>query len=89
MEQENINFKIYLSENILFVKSKETTSGQAFKDKKGYVSQIQNMVSDVLNEENAKMLGENVGYQKYTISTIEIIKNQETLFSYDFGITYI
>lgn len=47
------------------------------------------MVSDVLNEENAKMLGENVGYQKYTISTIEIIKNQETLFSYDFGITYI
>ena len=68
---------IPVGEYTVFVKSKETTSGQAFKDKKGYVSQIQNMVSDVLNEENAKMLGENVGYQKYTISTIEIIKNQE------------
>mgnify|MGYP000471102912 CR=1 FL=1 len=80
---------IPVGEYTVFVKSKETTSGQAFKDKKGYVSQIQNMVSDVLNEENAKMLGENVGYHKCTAATIEIIKNQETLFSYDFGITYI
>lgn len=74
---------------VIFIKSNETTSGYAFSDEKGYRRGIANLVSGYVNRTNANYLGRYVAYNKYTSELIEIRENQTTIFSYDFGITYI
>lgn len=73
----------------IIVISKKTTAKAAFENNESYVSSMKDLMSDVLNSENAQLLGESVGYQKYTAGEIEVRKNQNTTYSYDFGITYI
>lgn len=73
----------------IFVMSNKTTNGEAFKDKRAYMLAIQNSVKKYINETNADFLSQIVGYNKYTISTVNVVKNQTVIFSYDFGITFI
>ena len=42
-----------------------------------------------INGNNAKMLGEYVGYRQYKTDSIRVRENQNYAYGYDFGITYI
>lgn len=74
---------------IIFVISNKTNSGVAFNDKEGYENAIKELVFPCLNTTNAEYLGKAVGYNKYFWGIITVNKNQTTIFSHDFGITYI
>lgn len=90
MEQEHSHLIMFLpGEYKIFVMSNKTTNGEAFKDKRAYMLAIQNSVKKYINETNADFLSQIVGYNKYTISTVNVVKNQTVIFSYDFGITFI
>ncbi len=74
---------------LIYVISNETTSGSAFDNEEAYINNIADLVAPYLNETNANYLGEMTVYNKYTFGTITIKNNQNTVFSHDFGITYI
>lgn len=74
---------------IIFVISERTTSGSAFNDLENYKSEIKELVLPCLNTTNSEYLAEAVGYNKYFWGIITVNKNQTTIFSHDFGITYI
>lgn len=80
---------IITGQYIVFVISKKTTSGSAFDDKENYKNTIKELVLPCLSTTNAEYLGETVGYNKYFWGIITVNKNQTTIFSHDFGITYI
>ena len=80
---------IPIGEYIIFIISKGTTSGSGFDNKSAYATSISGIVSNYVNSENAKYLGESVGFQKYNSDSIIIRKDTNTIYSYDFGITYI
>ena len=73
----------------IIITSENTTSKMAFDNKEEYISSIQSLTMDVLSSENAKLLGQSVGLSKVLIDEIEITKDKNTIFSHDFGITYI
>ena len=76
-------------EYLLFMISSKTTSGEAFADRDAYINTISNIVSPYVNATNANYLGQFAGYNKYYFGTVTIKNNQDTIFSHDFGITYI
>ena len=73
----------------IIITSNNTTSKSAFDNKEDYITSIQSLTNDVLSSENANLLGQSVGLSKVLIDEIEIAKDQNTIFSHDFGITYI
>lgn len=73
----------------IIITSNNTTSKSAFDNKEDYITSIQSLINDVLSSKNANLLGQSVGLSKVLIDEIEIAKDQNTIFSHDFGITYI
>lgn len=73
----------------IIILSNKTTSGSAFDNKDLYASSLSNFAKTYINENNAKMLGEYVGYHKYKTDSISVRENQNYAYGYDFGITYI
>ncbi len=79
---------IPIGEYIIFIISKGTTSASGFDDKSAYATSISGIVSNYVNSENAKYLGQSVGLQKYNSDSIVIRKDIDTKYSHDFGMTY-
>ena len=74
---------------LLVVISNKTTSGLAFDNKSAYEKYIANIVSPCISKSNAEYFAKYVGYSKYMFTTITVKENQNTIYSYDFGITYL
>lgn len=81
--------KVLCDEYLVFIISNNTTSGDAFNDKTAYQDQITKSVKPYVNDNNASMLGEIVGYNKYTVKSVSVEKGLLNVFSHDFGVTYI
>lgn len=73
----------------MYLWSSNTTDESAFDNREAYKKQITDFLSSVLSKENAETLAEITGFYKYTIKDIEIVGNETTVFSYDFGMTYL
>ena len=73
----------------IIILSRETTSGSAFDNKVLYASSLSSFVSAYVNENNANMLGQYIGYNKYKTGDVSVRENQNFAFGHDFGITYV
>lgn len=73
----------------IIIISNRTTTGTAFDNKELYASTLSNFAAAFVNDTNASMLGQFVGYQKYKTEDIKVMENQNFSYGYDFGITYI
>ncbi len=80
---------VKVGEYKIIILSNGTTSGSAFDNKALYAASLSNFAMTYINGNNAKMLGEYVGYRKYKTDSIRVRENQNYAYGYDFGITYI
>lgn len=81
--------KVPVGEYIIYVKSKNTNDGYAFDDLDSHKNSISDIFYGYLSEENADMIAESAGYNKVVFDNITVYEDDTTVFSFDFGITYI
>ncbi|MCM1244568.1 MAG: hypothetical protein NC293_02865 [Roseburia sp.] len=77
---------------IIVIVSRHTIAEEGWHDRETYISRFANLISPYLSVENVKILCDvffSISGYKYITDTVSVRENENYVYGYDFGITYI